>query len=92
MNKSQEKAINAARTVLFNEFSYNVNEITPEDMYVVWISKAIHNQDWQALVRGVYVKEYIKVTYNEDRKETYVGVYQRVCNKCIKDGDDVLND
>ena len=92
MNKLQEKAINAARTVLFNEFSYNVNDITPEYMHVVWFSKTLHNQDWQALVIGVYVKEYIKVTYNGDRKEAYVGVYQIVCNECIKDGDDVLND
>ena len=92
MYKLQEKAINAARTVLFNEFSYNANKITPEDMYVVWLSKTLHNQDWQALVSGVYVKEYIKVTYNGDRKEVYVGVYQRVCSECIKDGDDVLND
>ena len=35
MNKPQEKAINLARTVLFNEFSYNANKIAPEDMYIV---------------------------------------------------------
>lgn len=29
MYELQEKAINAARTVLFNEFGYNANEITP---------------------------------------------------------------
>ena len=88
----QEKAINLARTVLFNEFSYNVNEITPEDMYVIWFSKTLHNQDWQALVSGVCVKEYIKVTYNEDRKETYVDVYKKACSKCLKDGCGVFND
>ena len=88
MNKLQEKAINLARTVLFNEFSYSLSKITPEDMYVVWLSETLHNQDWQALVSGVYVKEYIKVTYNGDSQEAYVGVYQRVCNKCIKDGGD----
>ncbi len=92
MNKLQEKAINLARTVLFNEFGYNANKITPEDMYVVWLSKTLHNQDWQALVSGVYVKEYIKVTYSGDRQWTYVDVYQKVCSECISDGDDVLND
>ena len=48
MNKLQEKAINLARTVLFNEFSYNANKITTEDMYVIWFSNTLHNQDWQA--------------------------------------------
>ena len=90
MNKLQEKAINAARTVLFNEFSYNANKITPEDMYIVWFCKTLQN--WKALVSGVYVKEYIEVTYNGDRQEAYVDVYQKVCNECIKDGDDVLDD
>ena len=90
MHKLQEKAINLARTVLFNEFSYNESKITPEDMYIVWFCKTLQN--WKALVSGVYVKEYIEVTYNGDRQEAYVDVYQKVCNECIKDGDDVLND
>ena len=90
MNKQQEKAINLARTVLFNEFSYNANKITPEDMYIVWFCKTLQN--WKALVSGVYVKEYIEITYNGDRQEAYVDVYQKVCDECIKDGDDVLNE
>ena len=90
MHKLQDKAINLARTVLFNEFSYNESKITPEDMYIVWFCKTLQN--WKALVSGVYVKEYIEVTYNGDRQEAYVDVYQKVCNECIKDGDDVLND
>ena len=90
MNKPQEKAINLARTVLFNEFSYNANKITPEDMYIVWFCKTLQN--WKALVSGVHVKEYIEITYNGDRQEAYVDVYQKVCDEFIKDGDDVLND
>ena len=93
MNKPQEKAINLARAVLFNEFSYNANKITPEDMYIVWFCKTLQN--WKALVSGVYVKEYIEVTYNGDGEEAYVDVYQQVYYECIKDEDDVddvLND
>ena len=90
MYKLQDKAINLARTVLFNEFSYNANKITPEDMYIVWFSKTLQN--WKALVSGVHVKEYIEITYNGDRQEAYVDVYQKVCDECIKDGDDVLDD
>ena len=86
MNEFQTKAINAARTVLFNEFGYNANEITPDDMYVVWFSKTLQN--WKALVSGVHIKEYVEVTYNGDKKETYVDVYQKACNRCLKDGGD----
>ena len=86
MYELQEKAINAARTVLFNEFDYNANEITPTDMYVVWFCKTLQN--WKALVSGVNIKEYIEVTYNGDKKEIYVDVYQKACNQCLEDGGD----
>lgn len=82
MNEFQTKAINAARTVLFNEFGYNANEITPDDMYIVWFSKTLQN--WKALVSGVHIKEYIEVTYNGDKKEIYVDVYQKAKNVRIK--------
>lgn len=90
MYKLQDKIINAARTVLFNKFGYNVNEITQESMYIVWFCKTLQN--WKALVSGVYVNEYIEVTYNGDRREAYVDVYQKAWDERIKDGDDVLND
>ena len=77
MNEFQTKAINAARTVLFNEFGYNANEITPDDMYVVWFCKTLQN--WKALVSGAY---------NGDKQEIYVDVYQKACNECLKDGGD----
>lgn len=83
MNEFQEKAINAARTVLFNELDYNANAIAPSDMYVVWFCKTLQN--WKALVSGVHIKEYIEVTYNGDKKETYVDVYQKARNACLKD-------
>lgn len=86
MYELQEKAINAARTVLFNEFDYNANEITPDDMFIVWFCKTLQN--WKALVSGVHIKEYIEVTYNGDKQETYVDVYQKACNQCLKDGGD----
>lgn len=86
MNEFQTKAINAARTVLFNEFGYNANELALMDMYVVWFCKTLQN--WKALVSGVHIEEYIEVTYNGDRKETYVDVYQKACNQCLKDSGD----
>lgn len=83
MYKLQEKAINAARTVLFNEFGYNANEITPEDMYIVWFCKTLQN--WKAIISGRTIEEFIEVTHNGDRNETYVDVYYKTKNVCIKD-------
>ena len=83
MYELQEKAINAARTVLFNECGYNANTITPEDMYVVWFCKVLQN--WKALVSGKRIDKYIEVTYNGEKKETYVDVYRKTKNACIKD-------
>lgn len=90
MHTLQEKAINLARTVLFNEFSYSASKITPEDMYIVWFSKTLQN--WKAMVSGVNIEEYIEVTYNGDGEEAYIDVYQRAWCECIKDGDDVVLD
>ena len=77
----QEKAINATRTVLFNDFDYNVNEINPNDMFVVWSCKTLQN--WKAIVSGVHVKELIEVTYNGDKDEIYVDVYEKKRNTVI---------
>lgn len=82
MYELREKAINAARTVLFNELDYHANEIEPSDMYVVWFRKTLQN--WKALVIGDYIKQYIEVTYNGEKGETYVAVYKKMCNRCLK--------
>lgn len=55
-------------------------------MYVVWFCKTLQN--WKALISGVYIKKYVEVTYNGDKGETYVDVYQKACNRCLKDGCD----
>lgn len=86
MNEFQTKAINAARTVLLNELYCSADRLEPSDMYVVWFCKTLQN--WKALVSGVYIKKYIEVTYNGDTGETYVDVYQKACNRCLKDGGD----
>ena len=86
MNEFQTKAINAARTVLLNELHCSADRLEPSDMYVVWFCKTLQN--WKALVSGVHIKEYIEVTYNGDKGEIYVDVYQKACNRCLKDGGD----
>lgn len=89
MNEFQTKAINAARTVLITKFRYNINQLELMDMYVVWFCKTLQN--WKALVSGVHVNEYIEVTYNGDKKETYVDVYRKVHNECFIDFGEAVN-
>lgn len=86
MYKLQEKAIAIARNILVSEFHYAPLHVAERKMYVVWFCKTLQN--WKALVSGVYIKKYVEVTYNGDRKETYVDVYQKACNQCLKDGGD----
>nr|DAU55653.1 MAG TPA: hypothetical protein [Caudoviricetes sp.] len=83
MYELQTKAIEAARKVLA-ENGHGFEEL--EFMYVVWFCKTLQN--WKALVSGVHIKEYIEVTYNGDKQEIYVDVYQKACNQCLKDGGD----
>jgi hypothetical protein len=54
--------------------------------YVVWFSKTLQN--WKALV-GVPLLDgrYYEVTYNGDKRETYLDVYQKVENLVIRDED-----
>lgn len=83
MYKLQEKAIDAARTVLLSRSYCSADRLEFSDMYVVWFCKTLQN--WKALVSGVYIKKYIEVTYDGDRKETYVDVYQKAGNECLMD-------
>lgn len=55
-------------------------------MYIVWFCKTLQN--WKALVSGVHINAYIEVTYNGDKQEIYVDVYQKAYNQCLKDGGD----
>lgn len=50
MYELQRKAINAARTVLFNDFRYDTGALMPGKMYIVWFCKTLKN--WKALVSG----------------------------------------
>ena len=78
-----------AKQTVVNHFNDRVDktdkfEITKDDVYIVWFSKTLQN--WKALVSttipdGVYYE----VTYNGDKKETYLDVYKKWENRCIPD-------
>ena len=54
------------------------------DVYIVWFSKTLQN--WKALVSTtVSDGMYYEVTYNGDKKETYLDVYKKWENLRIED-------
>jgi hypothetical protein len=54
------------------------------EVYVVWFSKTLQN--YKALVSSTLPDSmYYEVTYNGEKKETYLDAYKKVQNVCIPD-------
>lgn len=81
----QEKA----RRIVMNYFNDHVDvtdekRLTVDDVFVVWFSKTLQN--WKCLVSTtVSDGMYYEVTHNGDKDETYVDVYKKLENYCVKD-------
>ena len=81
----QEKA----RRIIMNYFNDHVDvtdekRLTVDDVFVIWFSKTLQN--WKCLVSttvsdGMYYED----THNGDKDETYVDVYKKLENYCVKD-------
>lgn len=54
------------------------------DVYVVWFSKTLQN--WKCLISSTLPDGmYYEVTYNGDKKETYIDAYKKFDNVCVDD-------
>ena len=59
-------------------------KLTAEEIFIVWFSKTLQN--WKALVSTTISDGmYYEVTYNGDKKETYLDAYIKWENVCVKD-------
>ena len=59
------------------------HKITLDDVFVVWFSKTLQN--WKALVSTTVPDGmYYEITHNSDKNETYVDVYKKWENFCVK--------
>ena len=81
----QEKA----KQLVLDYFNEHVDktdnvELTLDDIYVVWFCKTLQN--WKALVStNIPDNMYYEITYNGDKKETYVDVYRKWDNVRVPD-------
>lgn len=78
-----------ARRIVMNYFNDCVDvtdgkKLTMDDVFVVWFAKTLQN--WKCLVSTTVPDGmYYEVTHNGDKKETYVDVYKKWENYCVKD-------
>lgn len=62
-------------------------KLTANEVFVVWFSKTLQN--WKALISTTISDGmYYEVTYNGDKKETYLDAYKKWENVCVKDVED----
>ena len=78
-----------ARKIVRDYFNSHVDvtdkkQISLDDVFVVWWCKTLQN--WKALVSTTVPDcMYYEVTHNGDKCETYVDVYKKWENYCVKD-------
>ena len=61
----------------------SVVELIEEDLYIVWFCKTLQN--WKALISTDAINGlYWEVTHNGDKNETYVDLYTKTNNICVK--------
>lgn len=58
-------------------------DLKNEDIYVVWMTKVLQNNKALASTT-VQDKKYFEITYNGDKKETYIDCYIKEKNICKK--------
>ena len=82
IDRAQELVFNYIKTRL--EKTDTHVDFHLSDVYVVWFCKTLQN--WKALVSTTLPDGmYYEVTYNGDKKETYIDAYKKWDNVCIKD-------
>ena len=63
-------------------------KLTESEVFIVWFSKTLQN--WKALISTTISDGmYYEVTYNGDKKETYLDAYKKWENVCVKDEEDI---
>ena len=89
MTGKNDAMLNKAKKLVVDFFNDNSEKgetftLTFDDVFIVWFSKTLQN--WKALVSTTVPDGmYYEVTYNGDKKETYLVAYKRWKRVCIPD-------
>lgn len=83
-----EVFIQKAKQLVAEEYNHSFiieeEEVTSLEFYVVWFSKTLQN--WKAMVStDLESGLYWEVTYNGDKKETYIDTYTKKYNRAVPD-------
>lgn len=86
-----DQFLHKARQLVYSEIRMGMkpNEKLPEGhvIYIVWFSKTLQN--WKALLSTNQADgRYYEVTYNGDKREAYVDIYEKIVNSKIPDDKD----
>jgi hypothetical protein len=78
-----------AKVLVWDYVRKHLDKSDPEptfEVYLVWFSKTLQN--WKALASTTLPdKMYYEITYNGEKKETYLDAYYKVDNVCVRDSD-----
>lgn len=58
-------------------------QITPDDVFIVWICKTLQNNKALASTT-LFDGMYYEITYNGDKNEAYIDAYKKWENYCVK--------
>lgn len=74
--------VELAKKAVVDYYNKNGNKITSDEVYVVWLCKALQNNK-ALLSTNILDNKYCEVTLNGDKEEMYLDVYKKEKNICI---------
>lgn len=86
---TNEEFIDLARVkvVEYNNDNPLVKKLKKKDVFVVWYAKTLQNHKALLGTTAEDDNHYYEATYNGDKGELYLDVYNKQENKCYKIGD-----
>lgn len=79
-----EEAKLIVQKAFYHDYMFGEDPLPLKDIYVVWFAKTLQN--WKAIVStNVRDDRIYEVTYNGDKKETYLDAYVKHSNTVIPD-------
>lgn len=80
-NEFENKCIELVKKYYEEELKTHIEK---EEIYIVWIVKALQNN--KALIStSKKDTRYFEITFNGDKKETYIDCYTKEKNICVKE-------